>query len=269
MMSTSFTIAQLSDTHIRIPGTPLFNGVDSTIQLQKAIDWILSDQLTIDAVVISGDLTQDGLVEEYQHLRQLLSPLAKQMPIYLVLGNHDHFENFMQVFSDYPGIAQAKAHDALQYRVKMGDYQFLILDSLEQGNDQGHLSPQRLDWLNQQLQDSTDKTIIVIHHPMIDIGNPLMDDMHLFESEAFGQIVEKHQHIELILCGHIHRTIFGKFKQVPVIIGPSTAHQYPVNITHASAKLLSKEAPGFLIHACVEGKSILTHQIPISPFEKK
>ena len=267
-MPASLTIAQLSDTHIRTPGTPLFNGVDSAIQLQKAIDWLLSDQLRLDAVIISGDLTQDGVVAEYLHLRQLLAPLAKQMPVYLALGNHDHFENFMQVFSDYPGIAQATVQDALQYGVKIGNYQFLILDSLEQGNDQGHLNPQRLDWLNQQLQSSTDKTVIVIHHPMIDIGNPLMDEMHLFESEAFGQIVEKYQHVELILCGHIHRTIFGKFKQVPVIIGPSTAHQYPVNITHASARILSKEAPGFLIHTCVDGKSILTHQIPISQFEK-
>jgi 3',5'-cyclic AMP phosphodiesterase CpdA len=267
-MMSPFTIAQLSDTHIRKPGIPLFNGVDSNTQLQKAIDWLLSDQLSINAVVISGDLTQDGLVEEYQHLRQLLTPLAKQMPIYLALGNHDHFENFMQVFSDYPGIAQTRVQDALQYRVKIGNYQILILDSLEAGNDQGHLNPQRLDWLNQQLQSTTDKTVIVIHHPMIDVGNPLMDDMHVFESEAFGQIVEKHQHIELILCGHIHRTIFGKFKQVPVIIGPSTAHHYPINVTHASAKILSKEAPGFLIHTCVDGKSILSHQIPISPFEK-
>jgi hypothetical protein len=194
MRSIPFTIAQLSDTHIRIPGTPLFNGVDSTIQLQKAIDWILSDQLSIDAVIISGDLTQDGHVEEYQNLRHLLSPLATQVPVYLALGNHDHFENFMQVFSDYPGIAQVAVQDTLQYRAKIGDYQFLILDSLEQGNDQGHLNPQRLDWLNQQLQSSTDKTIIVIHHPMIDIGNPLMDEMHLFESEAFGQIIEKYQH---------------------------------------------------------------------------
>jgi len=266
-MMSPFTIAQLSDTHIRKPGIPLFNGVDSNTQLQKAIDWLLSDQLSINAVVISGDLTQDGLVEEYQHLRQLLTPLAKQMPIYLALGNHDHFENFIQVFSDYPGIAQTRVQDALQYRVKIGNYQILILDSLEAGNDQGHLNPQRLDWLNQQLQSTTDKTVIVIHHPMIDVGNPLMDDMHVFESEAFGQIVEKHQHIELILCGHIHRTIFGKFKQVPVIIGPSTAHQYPINVTHASAKILSKEAPGFLIHTCIDGKSILTHQIPISPFE--
>jgi len=266
-MMSPFTIAQLSDTHIRKPGIPLFNGVDSNTQLQKAIDWLLSDQLSINAVVISGDLTQDGLVEEYQHLRQLLTPLAKQMPIYLALGNHDHFENFMQVFSDYPGIAQTRVQDALQYRVKIGNYQILILDSLEAGNDQGHLNPQRLDWLNQQLQSTTDKTVIVIHHPMIDVGNPLMDDMHVFESEAFGQIVEKHQHIELILCGHIHRTIFGKFKQVPVIIGPSTAHQYPINVTHASAKILSKEAPGFLIHTCIDGNSILTHQIPISPFE--
>jgi 3',5'-cyclic-AMP phosphodiesterase len=81
-MTNHFTLAQLSDTHICVPGGRLFNGVDSATQLQKALDWLLSEQIRLDAVLISGDLTQDGRVEEYRHLRQLLSPIAHKLPVY-------------------------------------------------------------------------------------------------------------------------------------------------------------------------------------------
>jgi 3',5'-cyclic AMP phosphodiesterase CpdA len=263
---SSFHLAHLSDTHISAPGKFLFNGVDGSVQLQKAIDWMMEDQVTIDATLITGDLTQDGHLEEYQHLHQILEPLAKKMPIYLVMGNHDNYQNFSQVFFDYPQVVSSQSIQCLQYTFRMGDYQFIVLDSLELGDDQGHLRTERLRWLDLTLRSSLNKTVLVVHHPMIDIGNRLMDEMHLFETEEFGEIVQKNSQIKLILCGHIHRTICGQFRGVPVIVAPSTAHQYPVNITHASAKVLSKEAPGFLIHTQIDGENLLTHHIPISHF---
>jgi len=266
-MTNHFTFAQLSDTHICVPGGRLFNGVDSATQLQKALDWLLSEHIRLDAVLISGDLTQDGRVEEYRHLRQLLSPIANKLPVYLVLGNHDHYANFMEVFADYPGVSQTLGSQSLQYRATLGNYQLVVLDSLEPGDDQGHLNDERLQWLDETLQASSAPCILVIHHPMIDIGNPLMDQMHLYESAAFGHILEKHKHVRRILCGHIHRTIFGSFKNIPVIICPSTAHQYPINLTRSTAKILSREAPGFLMHTQIAGEHIVTHQIPITAFE--
>ena len=263
----NFTFAHLSDTHIRVPGQLLYNGVDSKVQLQKAIDWHLQEQLPIDATLISGDLTQDGLLEEYLHLKEILTPLAKKMPIYMVMGNHDQYQHFKAVFSDYPGVLQNPSLNALQYSARLGGYQLIVLDSLEADNDQGHLSPMRLGWLERTLRQCLEPTILVLHHPMIDTGNLLMDQMHLYETQSFGEIVAQFPQIQMILCGHIHRTIFGRFHQIPVMIAPSTAHQYPVNVTHESAKILSKESPGFLIHRQIDGKNILTHHIPLTAYE--
>lgn len=258
-------MVQLSDTHISTPGGRLFNGVDSAVQLQKAIDWILSAHTPVDAVLISGDLTQDGHLEQYQYLRQLLSPLAALLPIYLVLGNHDHCRNVQQVFFDYPGIDQTRIQNYLQYSVAIGSYQLVVLDSLQMGDDQGHLSPERLAWLSQVLRMTHGKIMLAVHHPLISVGNVVMDKMRLYEHGALGDVIEKHTSVELIVSGHIHRTIFSRFRNIPVVICPSTAHQYPVDLTSANAKVLSPEAPGFLLHQQGVG-GLVTHLIPLSNY---
>ena len=88
-MTERFTIAQLSDPHC---GSPHF--VPSL--LDRAIVEI--NELEPDVVVVSGDLTSDGLRGEYQLARDHLDRIACERMI-VIPGNHDsrnvgyvHFE---------------------------------------------------------------------------------------------------------------------------------------------------------------------------------
>jgi 3',5'-cyclic-AMP phosphodiesterase len=49
---------------------------------------------TIDLVVISGDLTEDGDVEDYRYLKEQLHRLLGDVEIIVTLGNHDIKSNF-------------------------------------------------------------------------------------------------------------------------------------------------------------------------------
>jgi hypothetical protein len=56
-------------------------------------------------VILNGDAaSREGLVEDYQELRALLEPLSRAAPVYIGFGNHDHRENFKEVFSSPAGV---------------------------------------------------------------------------------------------------------------------------------------------------------------------
>src|SRR3954467_1190248 len=93
---TIMLIAQITDLHIRPPGKKAYGVVDTEAMLRAAVASILAQPLKPDAVIASGDLTDCGLVEEYELLRDCLAPLP--MPVYLIPGNHDRRENMRLVF---------------------------------------------------------------------------------------------------------------------------------------------------------------------------
>jgi len=91
-------IAQITDLHIRPSGKKAYGVVDTEAMLRAAVDSILAQPKKPDVVIASGDLTDCGLVEEYELLRDCLKPLP--MPVYLIPGNHDRRENMRLVFGD-------------------------------------------------------------------------------------------------------------------------------------------------------------------------
>ena len=68
-------IAQITDLHIRPSGKKAYGVVDTEAMLRAAVASILAQPKRPDAVIASGDLTDCGLVEEYELLRDCLKPL--------------------------------------------------------------------------------------------------------------------------------------------------------------------------------------------------
>src|ERR1700754_97193 len=89
-------IAQITDMHIRPAGKKAYQVVDTEAMLRAAVSSILAQPKKPDIVLGTGDLTDCGLVEEYELLRDILKPLP--MPVYLIPGNHDRRENLLGVF---------------------------------------------------------------------------------------------------------------------------------------------------------------------------
>jgi len=72
-------IVQLSDIHV---GSQFREET-----FQKVIDEINS--LKPDAVVITGDLTNEGLIEQYEKCKKLISQIDVEKKI-VISGNHDY-----------------------------------------------------------------------------------------------------------------------------------------------------------------------------------
>ena len=80
-------IVQLSDIH-----------VGSQFR-EKVFDQVIKEvnQLKPDAIVITGDLTSEGLIQQYEKCKELVSTL-KTKKIIAISGNHDYRNTGYLVF---------------------------------------------------------------------------------------------------------------------------------------------------------------------------
>jgi len=97
-MTAPVLIAQISDLHIKRRGERAYEKVDTAAALERCIAHLNAFRPRPAFVVISGDLVDRGLEEEYTHARQLLKQLA--LPFAAIPGNHDERRNFRRAFSD-------------------------------------------------------------------------------------------------------------------------------------------------------------------------
>src|SRR5215467_9623409 len=80
-------IAQISDTHIKPPGSLAYGRVDTAKALERCVAALNEFRPAPDFVVISGDLADTPLTEEYEYLKRLLASL--KLPFASLPGNHD------------------------------------------------------------------------------------------------------------------------------------------------------------------------------------
>ena len=86
-MSKPLLIAQISDLHIKPPGTLAYGRVDTAKALERCVAALSAFAPAPDFVVISGDLADTPSKHEYDHLMRLLAPL--EIPIAAIPGNHE------------------------------------------------------------------------------------------------------------------------------------------------------------------------------------
>ena len=77
---TAITVAHLSDLH-------LGDGHERTRVAARLLAGLAESTLT--HVVVTGDLTHSGRLDDYQLAQALLAPLAKQGRLTVIPGNHD------------------------------------------------------------------------------------------------------------------------------------------------------------------------------------
>lgn len=257
-------IAQLTDTHIKPKNRLAYNKVDTANMLQQAIDHLQQLAQQPDLVVITGDLVDQGSLEEYEHLKEILAPL--QQPLLLVPGNHDDRDVMQQAFGDLlkkpaPGFWQF-CHQESNWPLRI-----IGLDTVAPGESGGLLCQDRLDWLDAVLAEDQHKpTLIMMHHPPFVTGIGHMDDIGLRGREAFADVVRQYSNIELIICGHLHRNIRSTVGGRAVMTGHSSAHTVQLDIATDAQPMFKMEPPGYLLHWW-SGEGVVTHHVVIGDFD--
>ncbi|TCO74172.1 phosphodiesterase [Rhodovulum euryhalinum] len=247
-------VAQITDLHLRPEGKPAYRVAETNMLAARAIAALRALTPAPDVVVITGDLTDCGLAEEYALLHRLLAQLP--MPVLMVPGNHDRREGLLAAF---PGAADGRGfagfvHDA-------GPLRLIGLDTLVPGASHGALCAGRLAALDAALSERPDApTLIFLHHPPFACGIRHMDRIALAEGAAeFARIVAAHPQVERVLAGHHHRPIQARWAGTLAMVAPSVAHQVVLDLTEDGPPAFAMEPPAFLLHVW-HGGALVTHQ---------
>ena len=254
-------LCQISDPHIVPEGTLAYGRVDTGRMLLRCVRKILALPRLPDAVVATGDLTDDGTVAEYERLAELLAPLP--MPLYLVVGNHDDPRALQSVFQQHTYLAGEDGF--VQYAVDEFDVRLVVLDTTVPGAPGGKLCEQRLQWLDRTLSESDRPTIIAQHHPPFVTGISLMDSMSLANPEAEAAVIARYRHVQCIISGHYHRNIQARFAGTVASVCPSTAHQLTLDLVSGADIRFTFEPSAFQLHLW-NGQQVVTHTAVVDDF---
>ena len=256
-------LLQLSDLHIREPGQLAYGRLDTAPYLQQAVDTILRLPQPPDAVVVTGDLTDQGRAAEYAHLRSLLAPLA--MPLYLMPGNHD---DRAQLRLGFPDHAYLGTQGYIQFSVAVGSLQLVALDTVVPGASHGRLCSERLQWLAETLDQHRGLPVVIaMHHPPFQTLIDPMDDVGLLEGAAeLEAVVARYPNVERILCGHLHRSIQARFGSTLAMTVPSPAHQVVLDLAPKAPLAWTLEPPGFALHALNGSGQLVSHTVASGRF---
>lgn len=247
-------IAQISDLHYRPAGVRLFGYVDVHAAARRAVDALNRHRPAIDAVIVTGDLTNDGDAVDYEALRLVLDGLA--MPYRVITGNHDKRE---LVHATFP-LAETPGTEGRYVWVEdFGPLTVIGLDTLVAGSGGGTLGGEQLGWLDGTLAARPDRpTIVCLHHPPFATGITFMDAHPLADGDALADVLRRHDHVEAVLAGHVHRVIQRRFAGTIAMTTPGIAHQVVLDLSDETRARWIMEPAGFLLHRW-DGNALVSH----------
>ena len=247
-------ILHLSDIHFRRDYQPAQGGYKGMLaKMQSPLSPLFSclkriqAQRTIDLVIISGDLTEDGEVADYAYLKQSLKELVGSTPTIVTLGNHDIKANFRV---GWLGIEPA---DEPYNEVHLlTDFAIISFDSSIYGVADGKIGDSQFTWLQEAFQQTQGKPVIfVTHHHLLQQQHAIPP---LPEAERLLSFLKK-QNILAILNGHTHFHYTGLAAEKAYFTVDSMSF---CGIDEGAGMVRFEERYGYNLYTIVEGK--LTQQ---------
>jgi predicted phosphodiesterase len=220
----NFRFGIVSDLHIALPNTIAdtprrFHLVEVSVPaLEKALAHF--ETMDLDFILIPGDLTQNGEVDNHRWLQKRLQSLS--FPAYVIPGNHDipylASKNGSIACGDFPSYYRNFGYqntEKLYYSCEVfPGVQLIALNSNQFdriGNQLGCLDEEQLKWLEETLAlaEVENKLVLVtIHHNVIEhipgqshheLGKRYMLD----NASALLKILRTYK-VKLIFSGHLH-----------------------------------------------------------------
>ncbi len=191
-------IVQLSDLHV---GSQFQSGVFETVVKEV-------NELNPDVIVITGDLTNEGLMQEYEKCKSLLTKFNTKK-IIAISGNHDYRNTGYLLFKKFfPFEAVNELSD---------DVILVTVGTARPDRNNGEVGYRQNLWLERTMKKYKDKVkIVAIHHHLIPIPDTGSDQLTVVDAGDVLRAILDSQ-VDVVLCGHKHRPWAWNFGKLNVV----------------------------------------------------
>lgn len=190
-------IVQISDIHCG----PMF----SYGKFRTAIDEI--NALNPDVVVVTGDITENGILTEFKMAAEEFKRLKAEKVIY-ISGNHDYRSTGYLLFKQFFPFNQVTEVD---------DAVIVVLSSARPDRDDGEVGHRQNVWLENTLSQYENRLkIVAIHHHIIPVPDTGADQITIVDAGDVLRSLVKSK-ANLVLCGHRHRPWRWRIEDMQVI----------------------------------------------------
>jgi len=191
-------LVQLSDIHV---GSQFQDSV-----FDKVVKEV--NELKPDAVVITGDLTNEGLLKEYEKCKKLISQLNCKK-IITISGNHDYRNSGYLTFKKFFPFETVNTFGK--------DVIIITIGTARPDRNEGEVGYRQNLWLERTMQKYEDRVkILAMHHHLVGIPDTGSDRVTVIDAgDVLRTILDTK--VDLVLCGHKHRPWIWNFKDLSIV----------------------------------------------------
>ncbi len=188
-----FTIVHISDLHA---GSQYF----IAHMMERVIEEM--NEAEPDAVIVTGDLTEMGFVQEYSTSKAFLDRLECDN-VLVVPGNHDARNVGYLHFEDHFG--------PLDWAVEVGPVKIVGLDSSEPDLDEGRIGREKYHFIVDSMSGNDAFKIVALHHHLISVpGSGRERNIIIDAGDLLSVLAQCGVH--LVLSGHKHVPHIWRFE---------------------------------------------------------
>lgn len=226
-------LLQLTDCHIFADAEACLYGLNTRDSLARVCDHILQNNPGFDALMATGDLSQDASTASYRYLAEAFSQLP--MPGFCIPGNHDDPEAMRH---------NLKTQNMHHQKILLAPgWVVILLDSTIAGEVSGELSTQQLGFLDQALGRFADRhALIFLHHQAMAVGSEWIDAKGLKNPASLLKLLAGQDNVRAVVCGHVHQQSEQVIDGVSWMSTPSSCVQFK---PEAREFTIDELAPGY------------------------
>jgi 3',5'-cyclic AMP phosphodiesterase CpdA len=218
------------------------------------------NKLNVDVLLVTGDLTENGLLSEFERASKVMERFSCKSRIY-TSGNHDYRNTGYLLFKRFfPSKSVFEAKELI----------IIVLSTARPERNDGEAGHRQIIWFEHVLKRKKKFKLVMMHHHLVPVPDTGPNTIPILDAGDVLRSIERSK-VNLVLCGHRHRPWEWRINNTPIVHAGSLsserlrgffANSYNIikvgkDGYEASLKIVG--GPKIDFNKIIAGESALTH----------